>query len=770
MKAVPRVRLIVEGAGCTLSVNREVKLEIPMRYFIALGFALLAIVSVPLAAAQSNEPEKTDKKALEAQAKELVAEGRVLEQQGKLAEAKDKYVDAEGVTPTDDALSAIHHINDAEKQQVESLLNEARHLYETGKLPESAQQLRQGLELDPTSAALRYNLALCFLKLGDRANAALQLDLAVGSLPNRKDEELMELLELRSTVLMGTQLPAAAASGDAKKNLSAFNSSYVQEDRDPGDTKAPGGSLCDQAKTLDISFPTNAAVVFNAAKCAEEDARPEDAAHQIAEYLKLAPEALDHTDAELLTQSWISLAALTGDAGQAVRKHFATAARYLDYRRYDRAIAEYEGAAQALPDYPETERRLGLLYEAYGNVAKAREHFSRYLQLEADPARKNVAEAHLSSLDRRRAIYDANIEEAQDILTNLLQTSMGLETEGTKHKTKLSYRQWRWASGRYKKATRATVRLPEPYVERELSHARENLEDASELFPLGAEAGELLGLICLQGNNWPAAFQSYDAVASQGFPVSFFAQVNSAHENKVVRATKVEISNDAIRLVYLSVYDPKTQLSVPPKKPPGEDGLGNLVVSAGQPPDMQAESLTIHAAELKGVETDKSFVVLKLTNDKVYLSPLNMLSSTPFEGGASRSFGNEYTRLFVRYLGYESAKLGKEGMTTGEKFKLGFEVARIGVSIGMMGVGAPMAYGSALRMARLVHALQTFHSVAQGARGANIAEATTRLADDVQMSSTALEQTVRDEQRVIQSAAFKVIPTQPLAPKFREKF
>jgi len=77
-------------------------------------------------------------------------------------------------------------------------------------VPESVQRLRDGLELESASAALHHDLALYFLKLGDPTNAAPQLDLAVGSLPNRKDEERTELLELRSTVLIGTQPPAAA--------------------------------------------------------------------------------------------------------------------------------------------------------------------------------------------------------------------------------------------------------------------------------------------------------------------------------------------------------------------------------------------------------------------------------------------------------------------------------------------------------------------------------------------------------------------------------
>ena len=744
-----------------------------MKPLVGLGVVFLATLLVTLAitaaAQQENEPPKPDKKQLEAEAKELIDEGKALEQQGKLAQAKDKYVDAVGVVSTGDALNAINRIDDKEKQQIESLLTEAHRLYDTGKVPDSVQQLQQGLEIKPAHPALHYDLALCYLKPGDRAAAALQLDLAIDALPSWK--ERTELLELQSTVLMGTVPPA---TGTNEKNaLAGFNEVYLQEDRDPGDTKGRGGGLCDRTNALRDTFPGNAAVVFNSAKCAEEDAHPEVAARQLAEYIKLAPNALDRADAELFQENLRSLAELTGDSGQVVRRHYANAARYLDYRRYGRTMAEYQAAAQALPDYPQTPWQLGLMYEAYGNIAKAREQFSRFQQLTPDAARKSAAGFHLSNLDGRRAVYDANVDEAEDTLSDLLLASMGLDTEGAKHKTKLSYRQWRWASHRYKEATRATVKLPQPYVERELDRARQDLDAASGLFPLGAEAHAMLALISLQGNNWPEAFRSYDAVASQGFPVSFYAQVNSARDSKVVRATKVEIGTDALRLVYLSSYDPKKRVSVPPAKPPGLDNLGNLVVSAAQPPDAQAEAMTIRADDLKGIETDKNFVVLKLAKDRIYLAPLNMLSEIPFEGGASRAFGNEYTRLFARYLGYESAKLGKEGMTAGERFKLGFEIARIGMGVGMMGMGAPVAYGSAVRMARLAHALQvyrTYRSVARGVHVADMGDAATRLADDLQMSTTALERTISDQQRAIVGTEFKIIPTQQIPLKFREKF
>ncbi|HXW56110.1 MAG TPA: hypothetical protein VEJ67_10200 [Candidatus Cybelea sp.] len=734
--------------------------------FLALDARQL-LAQAQLPAAEPNELRtKTDKKELAREIKQLVGEGKALEQQGKLTEARDKYVDAEGILSSADTLSAIAQIDEQQKQRVGTFLSGARRSYDAGQFSNSNQLLRQGLDIEPSDAALHFDLSLGYLKLGDRGNAAQHLDLAANAVSGEK--ERTRLLELLSAVLIGTHTPGDAA--DAKENpaASTFNKTYLEEDRDPGNTPAPAaGSLCDQTRALEGALAADPAIVFNSAKCAAEDARPQDAASLLANYAKLAPDALDRADAARFAEDLYSLASLPGDAGQAVRQHYATAARYLDYRRYDRAIDEYRTAAKALPDYSETQWQLGTLYEAYGDVQKARESFSRFAEL--DPARRSDADPHLTSLDGRRAVYDANVAEAEDILSDLLLPSLGLNSLGTKHRTKLTYREWRWASKQYKETTRATEKLSGPYVERELNHARENLESATTLFPLGAEANELLALINLQGNNWPDAYRDYDAVASQGFPVSFYAQVYSSRDSKVIRATKVEVGTAAVRLVYLSAWNTKKQISVPPSKPAGEDQLGNLVISVDEPPDTQAEAVTIGAAELKGIETDKNFVVLKRQSDRLYIAPLNMLAETPFEGGASRTFGNEYTRLFVRYLGYEQAKLGKEGMTTGEKFKLGFEIARIGVSVGMMGVGAPAAYGSAMRLARFAHALAVYREVGRGVHIANRAEAATRLVDDLQMDTTTLERDASDQRRAIEGIGFKVIPVEPLGLKFRDK-
>jgi hypothetical protein len=711
--------------------------------------------------AQSAQPNK---KQLEGQAKQLLGEGKTLEDQGKLAEAKDKYVDAEAIYSTSDGLDAIKRINDAQKRQADALLSDAHHLYDTGKYQDSLDELRRGLADQPGSPSFEFDMAMSYLKLGNRANADLYLEMAIAGMG--EDKEKPRLFELDSTIVMGTDQPTTGAE---LPGSDAFNASYRAEDRDAADPKVPGGSLCQQTADLKTALPNNPAVIFNAAKCAEEDARQGDAALLLADYVKLAPNALDRADAEALAQNWKSLAGLPGENGQTVRRDSANASRYLDYRRYDRAIGEYEEAAKAMPDYAPTEWQLGLLYEAYGDVTKTREHFTRYQQLEKDPARNAATTAHVANLDRRRAVYDANISDAQDILTSLLLPSLGISNEGVKHKGKLTHRQRRYASSRYKQETRATEKLSAPYVERQLDRARQDLDSAADLFPLGVEVNEMLALICLQGNNWPEAYRSYDAVASQGFPASFYAQEPTGTDNKQVRAVKVEVAANSIRMITLAVYDPDKKISEAPDESAGADDLGSLVVSASVPPDPDAESVTIKPEDLKGIETQNNFVVLKTAKDKVYLAPLNMLSTVPFEGGASRTYGNEYTRMFIRYLGFEDAKLGKEGMTTGEKFKLGFEIARIGMSVAMMGITAPMAYGSAVRMVQLVHALNVFHEVAQGVRAVNITDAAVSLADDLGESVETLERTTSEERRAVEGIHFKFIPEETVPVKFKEK-
>ena len=403
-----------------------------MRAPFVLGSVFMVIFSVPLGSQQSAE---ADKKQLEARAKELITEGEALERQGKLPEALDKYVDAEGVFSTREGLGGAKRTRDAENQKVNALVASTHHSYDEAKFADCAAQLEEGLKIEPANALLHYDLAACYSKLADRGRAFDHFEQSLVAVvrPSVRAEEL----ELRSELLMGTD-PSGSMAGDppeTTKRLESFNQAYLAAGRDPGDIttsvdkqdSAAAHNLCGLTKDLTRDFPTNAAAGFNQAKCAEEDGHADEAAKLLGEYLKLAPKAMDLPDVEARREQLVSLAALPDDSGKIVRHHYALAARYLDYRRYDRAIAEYQAAEQALPAYPQTQWRLAVLYESFGDVAKARERFQRYQQLEPSPEAKDKAAVHLNSLEARRALYDAAVDEGEGVVSELLLRSMGIE-------------------------------------------------------------------------------------------------------------------------------------------------------------------------------------------------------------------------------------------------------------------------------------------------------------------------------------------------------
>jgi hypothetical protein len=111
--------------------------------------------------------------------------------------------------------------------------------------------------------------------------------------------------------------------------------------------------------------------------------------------------------------------------------------------------------------------------------------------------------------------------------------------------------------------------------------------------------------------------------------------------------------------------------------------------------------------EIKKVETYRGMLKLKLAQQDVYLSPIYLPSYTPIEGPPARRFANTYTRLFVRYPGLEDSKLGTEGMSGGEKFMLGYNIASAGADIAMSGftpISAISSVQDAISITRTVRA------------------------------------------------------------------
>jgi hypothetical protein len=288
--------------------------------------------------------------------------------------------------------------------------------------------------------------------------------------------------------------------------------------------------------------------------------------------------------------------------------------------------------------------------------------------------------------------------------------------------------------------------IPFAFAQQQLARASQHLQVALALFPLGAEANELMGLIFLQANDGHAAIRSFDVVASQALPVAFYAEMRGRKQDQAV---KCELSRDRIRLIYLSSYDKKGN-PAPPSKPAGEDGLGDLVIDPTATRQLQFESLEVALSEIKKVETDKGVLKLRLAKQEIMLSPIYLPSFTPVEGPQARRFANNYTRLFVRYPGLEDSQLGAEGMTGGEKFVMGYKLANAGADMAMGGftaIGAISSVQDAITIARTIQAAKVSLSV----------------------NFAAWERSADDQQQLLAGKAFKAIPMQPVNLAFLQE-
>ena len=388
------------------------------------------------------------------------------------------------------------------------------------------------------------------------------------------------------------------------------------------------------------------------------------------------------------------------------------------------------------------------MHEAMGNVDQARKHFVSYRQLESDPAAQQEADFHLDTLDVKRTKYDEEVDRASEILSDLFNRAMNLTFNGLEDRASL-YKQR--AKDRAKVASKHKVRMvggfaiPFAYAQQQLAEAGEHLAGALVLFPLGAEANQLMGLVFLQANDGRSAMKSFDAVSSQNLPVAFYAEMRGKHKD---HAVKCELTRDGLRLIFLSSYDKKAKPTAP-AKPAGEDGLGDMVIDPWSERHLDSESLMLLATDIRKIETKNGHLVLKLTDEEITLSPIYLPAFPPADGPAGRRFGNNYTRLFVRYPGLEESKLATEGMTAYEKVRLGYDIANAayGISASLNPLGA-------------IGALETFVQISREVR---------RAAQSLRVNFAAWEKTIEDQRELEAGNTFKAIPTESAKVTFVEE-
>ena len=726
----------------------------------------------------AEDQEKTQKKALEAQVKTMTAEAESLEKAGQLAEARIKYAESQALIEMKGVTDALKRLDEEIQKRVKNTLSDSRKLYELRKFKQAATALDEAMKLQAFQPVLAYDLALCYHQLGERDKALEYLGKAKsGTADPKQKQKLQQLLTFFTTEEIGLALSDSdkdrvirvnrlaesigleASLEDEAGEETSFSeatpsSSELLSTNSPAtahNSTSAGhrSSLCNALGELKGTLATSPSATFNLANCAETNGRPAEAVRLLEKYLEMTPHTLDADEVRARVADLKSLLTLPGQNGGDIRRLYASAYGSLAERKYDRALADFNKADQLAPEFALTKWKLALFYEAMGSIDRARDYFARYQELTSDQGAKDEANLHLTTLDAKRTRYDQEIDEADDLVSDLFNRAMNLSFNGSENHSALRAKRARVKKKDDQNKARNRVggfAIPFAYAQQQLARASEHLRIALALFPLGAEANQLMGLVFLQANDGYSATKSFDVVASQGLPVAFYAEMRG---HKQDQAVKCELSRDRLRLIILSSYDKKGK-PAPPSKPAGEDGLGDMVMDPAAPRQQGFDSLDMTLGEIKKVETDKGLLKLKLAQQEITLSPIYLPSFTPIEGPQARRFANNYTRLFVRYPGLEDSKLGTEGMSGGEKFKMGYNIANASVDIAMSGFSPISAIGS----------VQDAISITRTIRAAMVS---------LSVSFATWEKSVDDQQQLLAGKSFKAIPTQPVNLAFAQE-
>lgn len=161
-----------------------------------------------------------------------------------------------------------------------------------------------------------------------------------------------------------------------------------------------------QALSLDT---TNTAAYYNLAYALEETGAYDEALDAYREAVAINPAfaeaysalgnrlvALGHPEEALQVMQDGVMQASASENLFLIHKNMGKA--HMALQVYDKAIAALEQARRLQPNWPETLALLAESYDASGQPEQARPLWERYLQLEADPARRQAAQARLNPL------------------------------------------------------------------------------------------------------------------------------------------------------------------------------------------------------------------------------------------------------------------------------------------------------------------------------------------------------------------------------------
>jgi len=229
------------------------------------------------AAAQDSAQQKADAQ----QAKAIAKEAEALVKAKKFPEARAKYIEVLRLDNSTEYTAKLARVDAEIDGIIKKKLQAAESHFAAGKYQEAIARLDETRLLREDDPAVLYNRALIAYKLGDKPAAVATLDRAVdtvGSGPER-----VRLLQLKTQWETGEQAHAPAAG--TEQVVKDLNDALANAD-DVSDA-------CTKMRALAGGVRRTPSLVFNLAKCAEEEGKLEEASRLLDEYLTLAPDATD---------------------------------------------------------------------------------------------------------------------------------------------------------------------------------------------------------------------------------------------------------------------------------------------------------------------------------------------------------------------------------------------------------------------------------------------------------------------------------------------
>jgi tetratricopeptide (TPR) repeat protein len=629
---------------------------------------------------------------------------------------------------TTDAEKGLERIAQSADLQVKTLMTDAAQAYGAEDFKKAALLLETAGALHPGTLAIGCNLALTRYQQGNRDEALSLLDRCVGAL--RDKEPRRQLAELHTALVTGDRVTVVAPG--VRQQVARLNDAILaQSDKDvPEDDEAdvpapPPVSLCAQMKAIQGSLLKNPAMLFNLATCAETEGRLGDAIRLLTEYSQVVPAAADSDEVQARLVLLNGLTALPDPKGSLVRTLYASAGRHVVAREYHKAIADYLKADEAIPEFVETKRRLATLLGAQGQVDRARTYWQQVLLAETIEENRRQTQLILDGLDAEHAQYVELVGSARVLLQDLLGRGL-LEGEPV---------------GRI-------------YAAYRLQLANEKIQTAAFIFPLGSEVNLLQAFTCSQMNDFRCVRASFDAQRALTLPVSFYGAVfykavEPANRAKQARTYgKFEVENGTLRFAEISTVNPKKRSAVSAARSAGEDRLGRLGAADGLR-SARFEGFTVPASAIKHLETKDGLLYLevddrRVKHRKMLIEPLSLVLVVPPIGPGARRYMNNYINIAETYGGVEKAKLGKESTTVGERLKMIYNIATIGLDV------TSVMFGNFFSLV----------DVAAGAGG---------LGQKIAASQRQVRRAVMEQRQAIRGIAFKAIPTEPVRLAFRKE-